>query len=119
MAIFPALSTGSVTQYPLEIKTGQESQLIRFLDGSDQRYSVRARTLRQWRIPLTLLNENETQALEMFFADQLGSYSVFSFPDPYSGTLVPNCRFGEDAFQSDYVGVDDGSGTVWIVETNG
>ena len=119
MAIFPELSTGAITQYPLGITSGQESQLIRFLDGTDQRYSLRARALRQWRIQLTLLNENETRALEMFFADQLGSYSVFSFPDPYSGALVPNCRFGEDALQSDYVGVDEGSGSFWIVETNG
>ena len=119
MANFPELSTGAVAQYPLGINTGLPSQLIRFLDGSDQRYRLRGRSLRQWRIQLTLLTENEMQGLELFFADQLGGYSVFTFPDPYSGTLVPNCRFGEDAFQSDYVGVDDGSNTIWVVETNG
>ncbi len=119
MNTFPLLSTGAVTQYPLGIATGQSSQVIRFLDGTDQRFRMQGRMLRRWQIRLDLLNEDEIQALEAFFNSQLGAYSVFVFPDPYSGAGVPNCVFGADAFLSNYEGVDASSTSFWVVETNG
>jgi hypothetical protein len=119
MNTFPHLSTGAVTQYPLGMATGQGSQDIRFLDGTDQRFRTQGRMLRRWQIRLDLLNENEIESLETFFNSQLGSYSAFVFPDPYSGTPVPNCVFGADTFLSDYEGVDVNRVSFWVVETNG
>ena len=119
MASFPVLSTGSVTQYPLGVTTGQTTQVIRFLDGSDQRYRMQGSMLRQWQIHLNLLNEDELYALESFFIQQLGGYSTFTFPDPYSGTAVPNCRFGQDALQVQLEGVDISSTSFWVIETYG
>ncbi len=119
MATFPTLNTGSVTQYPLGINTGQGAEVILFLDGTDQRYLTQARTLRQWQIRLELLNDEEMQQLEAFFIAQQGDYSTFDFPDPYSGALVPNCRFGAPGFISDCVGVDVNSTSLGVIETNG
>ncbi len=119
MNTFPSLRSGAVTQYPLGIVTGQSSQVIRFIDGTDQRFRVQGRMLRRWQIHLDLLRDNEIQALEAFFNSQLGAYSTFVFPDPYTGTEVPNCIFGADAFLSDYQGVDTSSTSFWVVETNG
>ncbi len=119
MANFPLLSTGAVTQYPLIVTTGQSSQVIRFLDGTDQRYLMHGRMLRQWQIRLELLNESEIQALEAFFAAQLGGYSTFIFPDPCSGAEVPNCRFAEDALVSGYEAADISGTSFWVIETNG
>ncbi|MBV8864868.1 MAG: DUF2460 domain-containing protein [Acidobacteriaceae bacterium] len=116
---FPLLSTGAVAQYPLIVTTGQSSQVIRFLDGTDQRYRMQGRMLRQWEIRLELLSESEIQALESFFAAQLGGYSTFVFPDPYSGANVPNCRFAEDAFVSGYEAADISRASFWVIETNG
>ncbi len=119
MTTFPLLSTGAVTQYPLEIVTGQASQVIRFLDGTDQRYRMQGRMLRQWQIKLDLLNEDEIEALQNFFVGQLGDYSSFVFMDPYSGTGVPNCRFATAAFSAMYEAVDLGAASFWVIETNG
>ena len=119
MNTFPLLTTGAVAQYPLGIAIGQCSQVIRFLDGTDQRFRTQGRMLRRWLIRLDLLDENEIAALEEFFNSKLGAYSTFVFPDPYSGTDVPNCIFGTDAFQSGYEGVDVSSAFFWVVETNG
>jgi hypothetical protein len=119
MNTFPLLSTGAVTQYPLGIAKGQSSQVIRFVDGADQRFQLQGRMLRRWQIRLDLLDDNEIAALEAFFDSQLGGYSAFIFPDPFSGTPVPNCIFGTDAFQSDYEGVDVSSTSFWVIETNG
>jgi len=119
MATFPTLSTGAVAQYPLGMNTSQGTQVIRFLDGSDQRYLTQSRALRQWEIRLDLLNEEEIQQLEAFFISQQGDYSAFVFPDPYSGADVPNCRFGSSGFISEYLGVNVSSTSFWVIETNG
>jgi hypothetical protein len=119
MNSFPLLSTGAVAQYPLGLVSGQDIQVIRFLDGSDQRYTMQARMLRRWQIRLDLLNEDEIQALEAFFVAQLGGYSTFVFPDPFSGTAVPNCRLAADAWLGEYVSVDNSQTSFWVVETYG
>lgn len=119
MAIFPSLGSGAVTQYPTVLSTGQAAQVIRFLDGSDQRYLTQGRTYRQWQIRLDLLNETEIGQLEAFFAEQEGDFSLFVFPDPVSGTDVPNCRIAAPSLVSAYVGVDISSASLVVIETNG
>ena len=119
MATFPALKTGAVAQYPLQVITGQASQVIRFIDGSDQRYMTHVRALRTWEIHLDLLDEDEISSLEAFFRGQLGSYSTFVFPDPISGSNIPFCRFGEDSLLTDYQDVDNGASSFWVIETYG
>ena len=119
MTSFPLLSSGAVTQYPAALATSQAAQVIRFLDGTDQRYLTQGRTFRQWQIKLNLLNENEIQQIETFFAAQLGDYSPFVFPDPFSGTSVPNCRIAVSGLVTDYLGVDISSTSFWVIETDG
>jgi hypothetical protein len=119
MASFPLLSSGAVTQYPAALASTQGAQVIRFLDGTDQRYLTQGRPFRQWQIRLNLLNENEIQQIEAFFANESGDYSRFVFPDPFSGTNVPNCRIALPALVSDYLGVDVGSTSFWVIENNG
>jgi hypothetical protein len=119
MSTFPLLNTGAVAQYPAGATRAQQVELIRFLDGGEQRFSTQGRVLRRWQIHLNLLNEDEMQALESFFAAQLGPYSSFSFPDPFSGSVVANCRFASDVFSSEYDAADVGGTSFWVIETNG
>ena len=119
MATFPLLSSGAVTQYPAGLVTGQSAEAIRFLDGSDQRYLTQGRQFRSWQIRLNLLNETELQQMESFFSSQQGDYSSFSFPDPFGGNSVANCRLGAPQLITDYLGVDMGSTSLWVIETNG
>lgn len=119
MATFPVLSTGAVAQYPAPMTSGQGVQIIRFLDAADQRYVAQPAILRQWQIRLDLLNDAEIQQLEEFFIAQSGDYSPFTFPDPFTGTEVSNCRLGAPGFVSEYVGVDISSTSFWVIETYG
>ncbi len=119
MADFPLLSTGAVSQYPAPLVNGQGVQVLRFMDGSDQRYLTQGRSYRQWQIRLDLLNEAEIQQIEEFFSEQQGEYSPFSFVDPFSGAVVPNCRIGAPVLVTEYVGVDAASSSFWVIETNG
>ena len=119
MAIFPVLSSGAVAQYPVTVVSRQNAQVIRFMDGSDQRFLMQRQPLRQWQIRLNLLNETEIQQLEAFFTDASGDYSTFVFPDPVSGNSVPNCRLAAPGLLTDYLAVDNSSASFWIVETYG
>lgn len=119
MAGFPVLSSGAVTQYPAPLTSGQGAQVIRFIDGSDQRYLMQGRTLRQWEIRLDLLNDDEIQQMEAFFLAQNADYDTFMFPDPFSGTGVPNCRFGSPQLTTDYVATGVNSTSIWVIETYG
>ena len=119
MLTFPLLGSGAVAQYPLPLSYTTPVEIIRFIDGTDQRFVARGKTLRTWRIESSFLNEDEIYQLELFFESVEGQYSLFSFPDPYSSELVPNCRLGENSLTTDYVGVDLASASLWVVETNG
>lgn len=118
-ATFPILSSGAVAQYPLTVCFAQNTGVIRFLDGSDQRFLTQGRQFRIWRVQLEALNDSEMKQLEAFFDSQQGQYSTFTFPDPISGADIPNCRIGVSELITDYKGVNTASASIWVVETNG
>jgi hypothetical protein len=116
---FPKLSSGAVAQYGSPMGSVWSAQIIRFLDGSDQRFLSSDRPFRRWLIDLRLLNESEVAAIEAFFNASSGEFSSFTFPDPMSGLGVPNCRIGSPELISEYLGVDIAATSMWVVETNG
>jgi hypothetical protein len=116
---FPILNSGAVTQYGSPIGFAWPAQVIRFMDGTDQRFLACGNVLRRWSIDLRLLNESEIAAVEAFFSGMSGEYSIFDFPDPISGADVPNCRIGAPELISDYQDVDIAATSMWVVETNG
>ena len=119
MAQFPSLSSGAVLQYPAPLITGQAAKVICFMDGTDQRYLTQLRPLRQWEIRLDLLSDEELFQLEMFFQAQNGDFSTFTFPDPFSGTNVPNCRFGSSQLLTESIATNVNSTSIWVIETYG
>jgi hypothetical protein len=119
MAMFPHLNTGAVAQYSASVWNRRPARVIYFIDGQDQRYTTSYKALRTWQIRLELLNEDEIDALQAFFLGQMGAYSTFSFYDPFSGQIVPNCRFATESFSASWDGVDVGSTALLVTETNG
>ncbi|MCU1291303.1 MAG: hypothetical protein JWP08_153 [Bryobacterales bacterium] len=118
MANFPTLSSGAISQYPLVTGSVQNTSVIRFLDGADQRFLSQGRQFRRWQIKLGLLNDAEMDQLEAFFDSQQGAYAPFTFTDPITGLDVPNCRIGVSELITLYQGVDAGSTSLWVMETN-
>ena len=116
---FPLLSSGAVTQYGSLIGFVWPAQVIRFVDGTDQRFLACGNVFRRWAIDLRLLNESEVALIEAFFSAMSGEYLTFTFPDPISGTNVPNCRIGAPELISTYQDVDIAATSMWVVETNG
>jgi len=116
MATFPALSSGAIAQYPLPAYVALTTQVIRFLDGSDQRCIVRARPVQWWVIKLSLLNDAELALLEEFFTELQGGFGLFDFPDPFSGQTIANCRLATSELITSYDGTDQGSTELTVLE---
>jgi hypothetical protein len=116
MATFPKLKTESVMQYPAGKGLRFASQVVRFLDGSEQRYRDRAGALRRWVIRLDLLDEGELAALEEFFLANQGAFGSFAFTDPWDGVEYADCSLEEDAFEFSLTGEMRGRATVTVVE---
>ncbi len=114
--MFPTLKTGAAIQYPATKNTQYSTFVVRFLDGSDQRYRQYTPVLEQWSIKLDLLDEAELSALEQFFEDQEGRFGTFSFVDPWTQTTYPNCSLKEDTLSYQLSGVTQGSVSLTVLE---
>ncbi|MFN7995900.1 MAG: DUF2460 domain-containing protein [Bryobacteraceae bacterium] len=99
MLTFPTLKSGAVLQYPAERRVVFQTDVMRFLDGKEQRYRNSPSPLHSWTIHLDLLDEEELAALDTFFLSSQGSFGSFSFTDPWDGTVYPNCSLENDSFE--------------------
>jgi len=96
--MFPTLKTGAVMQYPAKRTLRFNTDIIRFLDGTEQRFRDYSSVLHEWTIQLDLLDEEELAALDQFFVSNQGKFGSFSFTDPWDGTVYPNCSLKDDIF---------------------
>jgi phage-related protein len=96
MANFPALKTGAVAQYGSDRSRQFSTQVLRFVDGNEQRFPGYGAPLRRWVIRLELLDESELNTLEVFFENEGGRAGTFSFTDPWDGTVYATCSFDSD-----------------------
>lgn len=116
MAAFPALKTGAVAQYGSSRSRRFSTKVVRFVDGSAQRFSEYSSVLRSWAIRLDLLDEAELAQLQLFFSEQEGRAGMFSFTDPWDGTVYSNCSFGEDMLAAEFGGNGRGKTMLTIKE---
>ncbi|MGA3023971.1 MAG: DUF2460 domain-containing protein [Bryobacteraceae bacterium] len=101
MASFPiVLRTGAVAQYPLASQMQFFTDVVLFIDGTEQRFPAYAAPLRRWTVSLDLLDEAELNATLLFFRAQRGMNGTFSFTDPVDGTGYSNCSFVSDSIQT-------------------
>ena len=90
MATFPKLKTGAILQYPAARGLRFANQVVRFLDGREQRFRT-GPAMRRWEIRLDFLDESEMAEIDQFFLENQGVFGSFSFTDPWDGTEYPNC----------------------------
>jgi phage-related protein len=116
MASFPVLKTGAVAQYGSDRSRKFSTQVVRFLDGSEQRFPGYGAALMQWVIRLESLDESELTNLEQFFEDLGGRAGTFSFTDPWDGTVYASCSFGSDELALGFEEVARGKTQVTVKE---
>lgn len=113
---FPVLATGAVTQYPAERNLVFSTQVVRFLDGSEQRFREIAQPLHRWVIQLDNLSEREMNQLREFFRIQDGGAEPFRFTDPWDGTQYPACSLDTDQMVELFAGQGGAKTTLAITE---
>jgi hypothetical protein len=99
MAHFPTLKTGAIAQYPAGRAQCFATHIVRFLDGSEQRYRDFSKSRGRWTIALDMLDDTELEVLAAFFAQNQGRYGSFGFTDPWDGMEYPDCSFEQDTHE--------------------
>jgi hypothetical protein len=94
--LFPTLRTGAVAQFPFARELRCSTEVVRFVDGSEQTYRGAGSTGQRWLIDLSLLDSRELAALRAFFEAQKGRWGIFTFVDPASGQSHDNCSSEAD-----------------------
>ena len=108
MPDFPQLRTGVVIQYPARRHFSFVTRVLRFIDGTEQRFRLWPSVLRQWIIRLDLLTGDELSNLRDFHRGRSGQAQTFRFIDPWDGTEYENCTFDGDDFEAALRGEDRG-----------
>lgn len=117
MSDFPSLRTGAVVQYPATRQIRSSTCVLRFLDGSEQRFREYGGPIRSWTIRLDLLDDREMAALESFFLSEQGQSGSFSFTDPWDGTVYPDCSLEDDSLSLKFGNLNRGS-TALVIKEN-
>jgi len=119
MAEFPHLRTGAVMQYPARRTLTYSTQVLRFLDGCEQRYREQTGGVRKWIIQLELLEEREMDTLDQFFRSNQGRFASFSFVDPWDGNRYEDCSLENDEATLEFLGEGKGRLTLVVKENRG
>src|SRR5580704_4939911 len=100
MLVFPQLSTGASTLYPLRKTSRQRSVVNTLGDGSTDVYAdPDARSL-AWELHATGLTAAEWGAIEALFEATSGMWQPFMFLDPVGNLLTESENFGAPAWTS-------------------
>lgn len=118
MSTFPRLKTQAIAQYPAGRSVSYGTDVLRFLDGSEQKYRQRGAPVRRWVIELELLDDTELADIAEFFQSQQGRFGTFSFEDPWDGTMYPNCSFASDELLMQLAAEGRGAVSLVIQENN-
>ena len=114
MAEFPLLKTSAVTQYPSSRAAEFVTGVLRFVDGSEQRYRQMRQPVRRWLLRLTEVSEGELYEIEDFFASRQGQAGSFAFTDPWDGVVYPDCSFDQDELDLQLIAEDRATATLII-----
>lgn len=96
---FPKLKTGAVAQYPARKKIVYRTEVLRFVDGVEQRYRLAGRAQRRWSFVVRCVDESEAGLLQQLYRGVQGGHGTFDFEDPWDGVSREGCSFVRDDFE--------------------
>ncbi len=112
MSAFPKLKTGAVAQYPASRALTYATEVLRFIDGSEQRFRMNGAPVRRWVVRLDLLDDTELAQVEALFRSMQGRFGSFSFQDPWDNTVHADCSFDSDELAMELDG--EARARVWV-----
>jgi hypothetical protein len=115
MPTLPLLRSGSSVQYPFVTRHKCTTEIIRFIDGSEQRFTQAGAT-RTWKISLSDLMPEEVIALDAFAQSNLANNDRFTFHDPVSGDVLNQCNLATEPIEIEHVGEQRASLSLIVIE---
>src|SRR5690348_13150295 len=82
MLVYPQMTTGALTQLPVQKRHGLRTVVNTLGDGSSIKLADPSGEITEWRLRYTDLSDQEASALKQFFEATEGSLRVFTFLDP-------------------------------------
>jgi len=119
MSTFPTLKTGAVLQYPAQKEVRFATEVVQFINGSEQRFRKYQASLHRWMIQLDLLDQSELQVLREFFRTQGGGADSFVFIDPWDGTSYADCSIESGDLALQLVNEMNGNTSLTVRENRG
>jgi len=104
MPNLPSLQTGSTVQYPFVTSLKYSTEIIRFVDGSEQRFSQSGNVHRAWNVEFRDLTPSETEAIAAFVEDSTSTNQEFAFHDPVTGEVHSHCRLAAERVPVQHAG---------------
>lgn len=105
MSSFPTLKTGAVMQLPSSRSLQFSTDVVQFVDGSEQRFAAFAQPAHRWAVNYAQLDETELQNVRNFVRELDGSVQPFSFTDPWDSTVYLSCSLVTDVFTDAAIGL--------------
>lgn len=113
---FPRLKTAAVQQYGSSVSSRFATRVLRFVDGTEQRFPVEKGAGKKWVLRYAQLAEGELAALDDFFLAMQGPTQEFTFEDPETGVRHERCRLMREELALHLDAEHGGSLEIEIVE---
>jgi hypothetical protein len=104
MSTFPVLKTGAVIQMPASRTIQFATDVVQFIDGSEQRFRSYAQAYHRWIVKFDLLDDAELRNIRAFVQQVNGAAGLFSFTDPWDGTVYATCSLEDDTITDSVTG---------------
>jgi hypothetical protein len=101
MLVYPQLSTGALSQFPVQKRRRLRTVVNRAADGSVVKLADPAGETTEWSLTYSALTDEELKTLEQFFAAAEGTLNTFAFLDPTSNLLAWSDQLGNAVWQRD------------------
>ena len=103
MSAFPVLNSSAVLQFPASRTLSDSTDIVQFIDGTEQKYRAYGRPVHTWEIKLDALGEDEVQRVMTFVRQVRGPLDTFSFTDPWDGVVYPSCSLASEAAAAEFL----------------
>lgn len=88
VTVYPQLTSGTLSQFPLKKRRQQRTVINNLADGSSVRLADVYGGSSGWRLQYAGLSDAETGSLQQFFESCEGSLNGFTFVDPAGNLLA-------------------------------
>jgi hypothetical protein len=101
MLVFPQLTSGALTQFPVLKRRRMRTVVNTLADMSVVKLADPAGETIQWRLQYTNLSDAEAASLQQFYLATEGSVNVFAFLDPTANLFAWSDQLTNDVWTAD------------------